>query len=129
MKKKLGLICILLSISSISNIQASEYQVKVNDTYIPISLIDEAYYIPARYTLEALGFIVDWDADSKKVIATSDKHTICIDSVNNCIYADDSSEFELPFKVRIIDGRTYIPVDDPMYRTDMDIINFLQQGG
>ena len=91
--------------------------------------------IPARETLEDLGFVTQWDAESKTAVFKSDEYTVSVKSgsehfeVNgqkvtfeNAIYEDLS--YNAPV---IINGSFYLPEEELMQAIGLNIFDSLEK--
>lgn len=91
---------------------SGDIEVQVNGKRIsfdvPPSVINGCTMIPARYTTEALGALVNWDSFTNTVIITNKDMLIKL-PVNNPIATLNGQEVKLESPAVIIDGRTLVP--------------------
>lgn len=128
MKKILVILCLMSLLIPSLNVYATEDVICIGNYIFSVSWIDNTYYLPARFVFEELGFTVTWDANLKMMYANKDDITFKIDTIKNYICSQNSSEFEFNYPLHIIEGRLYIPLDDPLERNEAIILDFILQG-
>ncbi len=89
-------------------------KVKVDGEFIdfdiqPIITIGGRALVPVRYIFEALGFQVEWNGETRRVIGT--KEDIIIElPIGNKMATRNGVEIELDVPATIVNGRTMVPV-------------------
>ena len=95
---------------------ASEILVRVNENYVdfdqPPVIINDRTLVPVRKVLEAMGVFVDWDAETRTVLASRGNVSIAMTIDTNIInYTVDgkTTKIETDVSAQIIGDRTMFP--------------------
>ena len=87
-----------------------------------VNAMAQSRLVPARETLENLGFTAQWDAESKTAVFGNDVYTVSVSAgsesfdvngkkvtFSNAVYEKDGSAYNVPV---IIDGSFYLPDEE-----------------
>lgn len=111
MKKNLfAVLAAAMTAVSCVNAFADGVSVSVNDNIIDAQavIVDSRTLVPVRGVFEELGYMVDWDADTKTA-TLSGKKTVVIQS-GSTVFTVDGEEVTPEVPQQIIEGRFMLPL-------------------
>ena len=116
MKKILFTIVLFIVILFSFNTFAKEATVTLNGEELSFDvdpvIIDGRVMVPMRTIFEALGFNVDWEAETSTVKALREDRAIVITIDENYLFVitDNLNPYELDVPAMLIDSRTLVPL-------------------
>jgi hypothetical protein len=88
-------------------------------------IIDEHTYVPIRDVFESIGFNVNWDNENKIAEIDNDYYYTLVNTNNDVVFimnkAMEMQAFKLNDEVKLINGRTMLPLREIVEAMDYDI--------
>ncbi len=111
MKKLIALFAALV-MSATAVFAADGVNVTVNDVPVDVQgiIIDGRTMVPVRGVFEEMGYLVEWDADTKTAALSRGSKSVAVQADSPTMLVNGETSVELEVPAQIVDGRMMLPL-------------------